>query len=163
VHERTSLNGWHKRLGHPSIKIFQHLVNWLSLPVSTKKFPSLCTSCSTNKTHKQPFGSTSFQIHSPLDIIYTDIWGLAHITGISGARYDLFLWIIIPNICGFIQCPQNLRFLASFPNSKCWLKKRFQSTTKALYSDNGGEILSLKTYLSNHGISHYTTAPHTPQ
>jgi hypothetical protein len=37
VHERTSLDGWHKRLGHPSIKIVQHLVNQLFLPVSTKK------------------------------------------------------------------------------------------------------------------------------
>lgn len=27
VHERTSLDGWHKRLGHPSQKIVQHLVN----------------------------------------------------------------------------------------------------------------------------------------
>jgi hypothetical protein len=41
-----------------------------------------------------------------------------------------FLWIIIPNICGFIQCLQNLRFLASFPSSKCWLKKDFSPSSK---------------------------------
>jgi transposase InsO family protein len=50
-----------------------------------------------------------------------------------------------------------------FPQFKMLVEKRFKSTIKALYSDNGGEFLSLKTYLSNHGISHYTTAPHTPQ
>jgi hypothetical protein len=50
-----------------------------------------------------------------------------------------------------------------FPQFKMLVEKRFQSTTKALYSDNGGEFLKLKPYLSNHGISHYTTAPHTPQ
>jgi len=49
-----------------------------------------------------------------------------------------------------------------FPQFKMLVEKRFQSTTKALYSDNGGEFLKLKPYLSNHGISHYTTAPHTP-
>jgi hypothetical protein len=102
-----------------------------------------------------------FTLHLTL---YTLMFGvLLTLLGLVVHAMIFFLWIIIPNICGFIQCPQNLRFLASFPNSKCWLKKRFQSTTKALYSDNGGEILSLKTYLSNHGISHYTTAPHTPQ
>ncbi|KAJ0111782.1 hypothetical protein Patl1_03222 [Pistacia atlantica] len=31
------------------------------------------------------------------------------------------------------------------------------------YSDNGGEYISLKPFLSLHGISHYTTGPHTPQ
>jgi hypothetical protein len=125
VHERTSLDGWHKRLGRPLIKIIQHFVNKLSLPVSTKKFSSLCTSCSKNKAHKHPFGSTSFQSHSPLDIIYTDVWGPAHITGFAVHAIIFFLWIIIPNICGFIQYLQNLRFLASFPNSKCWWKKDF--------------------------------------
>ena len=30
-------------------------------------------------------------------------------------------------------------------------------------SDNGEEYIGLKNYLSVHGISHYTTAPHTPQ
>jgi len=50
-----------------------------------------------------------------------------------------------------------------FPQFKMLVEKRLQSTIKALYSDNGGEFLSLKTYLSNHGISHYNTAPHTPQ
>ena len=41
VHERTSLDGWHKRLGHPSQKIVQHLVNSFSLP-KKKKTKSKC-------------------------------------------------------------------------------------------------------------------------
>jgi hypothetical protein len=123
VDERTSLDGWHKRLGHPSIKIVQHLVHQLSLPVSTKKFPSLCTSCSTNKAHKQPFSSTSFQSHSPLDIVYIDVWGPVHITGICGARYYLLFVDHYTKYMWFIQCLQNLRYLAFFPNSKCWWKK----------------------------------------
>jgi len=89
VHERTSIDGWHKRLGHSLIKVVQHLVNILSLLVSTNKFPSSCTSCSTNEAHQQHFGSTSFQSHSPREIIYTDVWGPAHITGFSGAHYYL--------------------------------------------------------------------------
>ena len=33
VHERTSIDGWHKRLGHPSLRIVQHLVKNFSLPI----------------------------------------------------------------------------------------------------------------------------------
>ena len=37
VHERISLDGWHKRLGHPSLKIVQQIVNGFSLPVIPNK------------------------------------------------------------------------------------------------------------------------------
>ena len=50
-----------------------------------------------------------------------------------------------------------------FPQFKLLVETRFKCSIKSLYSDNGGEFLSLKKYLSDHGISHYTTAPHTPQ
>ena len=50
-----------------------------------------------------------------------------------------------------------------FPQFKNLVEKRFQAKIKSLYSDNGGEYISLKPFLSIHGISHYTTAPHTPQ
>ena len=43
------------------------------------------------------------------------------------------------------------------------MENRFNTKIKSLYFDNGGEHVGLKTYLSIHGISHYTTAPHTPQ
>ena len=33
MHERTSIDGWHKRLGHPSSKIVHHLVKKFSFPV----------------------------------------------------------------------------------------------------------------------------------
>lgn len=59
VHEYTSIDGWHKRLGHPSIKVVQNLVHHFSLPLSTYKISSLCNSCSNNKAHQQPFGTTT--------------------------------------------------------------------------------------------------------
>ena len=50
-----------------------------------------------------------------------------------------------------------------FPQFRNLVENRFNTKIKSLYSDNGGEYIGLKTYLSVHGISHYTTAPHTPQ
>jgi hypothetical protein len=43
------------------------------------------------------------------------------------------------------------------------MENRFNTKIKSLYSDNGGEKIALKNYLSVHGIGHYTTAPYTPQ
>ena len=50
-----------------------------------------------------------------------------------------------------------------FPQFKNLVENRFQSKIQTIYSDNGGEYMSLKPFLSLHGISHFTTAPHTPQ
>ena len=137
------MDGWHKCLGHPSIKIVHHLVKKFSLPISsTKTLSSLCHSCSINKAHQQPFRVNSLQSHEPLELIYTDVWGPASYTGIDGSRYYLI----------FI-----------FPHFKRFIETRFQKSIKTLYSDNGGEFIALKSYLLLHGITHYTTAPHTPQ
>jgi len=90
VHEWTSIDGWHKRLGHPSLKIIHHLVKNLALPISSQKhFSYLCHLCSINKTHQQPFRGTSLQSHEPLELIYTDMWGPTSYTWIDGTRYYL--------------------------------------------------------------------------
>ena len=86
VHERTSINGWHNRLGHPSQKIVHHFVKNLSFPIIQEEHSShLCTSCSITKAHKQPFWINSLQSYAPLDLIYTDVWGPSNIIGIDGS------------------------------------------------------------------------------
>ena len=89
VHERASIDGWHKRLGHPSLKVVHNLVKNFGLPITSKKLPSLCSSCSINKAHQQPFRVNSLQSHVPLELIYTDVWGPASYTRIDGSRYYL--------------------------------------------------------------------------
>jgi cobalamin biosynthesis protein CobD/CbiB len=73
--------------------------------------------------------------------LYTPMFGVQLTSlGLVVHTIILFLWIIIPNICGFIQCLQNLLFLAFFPQFKMLVEKWFQSINKTLYSDNGGEF-----------------------
>lgn len=50
-----------------------------------------------------------------------------------------------------------------FFHFKYLVENWFQTKINSLYSDNGGEFMALKSYLLVHGISYYTTAPHTPQ
>lgn len=51
VHEQISIDGWHKRLGHPSLITVQNLLNSFSLPITKDKLSYLCTSCSISKAH----------------------------------------------------------------------------------------------------------------
>lgn len=163
VHERTSIDGWHKRLGHPSMKLVHRLVNLFSLQLSSKFLPSSCTSCNINKAHQQPFDLTSLQSSMPLELIYTDVWGPAHFKGLDGSCYYLIFVDHYTKYMWFFPMATKLGVSSTFPQFKNIVETRFESKIKSLYSDNGGEFLSLKNYLSLHGISHYTTAPYTPQ
>jgi hypothetical protein len=94
--------------------------------------------------------------------LYTLIFGVP-LTSLGSVVHTIisFLWIIIPNILFYPMFAKSL-VSSIFPQFKMLVEKRFQSTIKTLYSDNGGEFLSLKNYLPDHGISHYTTDPYTP-
>lgn len=50
-----------------------------------------------------------------------------------------------------------------FPKFKLLIENFYHHKIKILYTDNGGEYLGLRPFLSNHGISHHTTPPHTPE
>ena len=105
VHEWTSIDGWRKRLWHPTLKIVHHLVNNFSLPTSlTKKMSSFCHLCSINKAHQQPFRANSLQSHEPLELIYTNVCRVLQIIlPLMDPNIILFLLIITQNIYGSIQ------------------------------------------------------------
>ena len=164
MHERTSIDGWHKRLGHPTLKIVHHLVKNFSLPTSSiTKLSSLCHSCSINKARQQPFRVTSLQSHEPLELINTDVWGPANYTAIDGSKYYLIFVDHYTKYIWFYPMVTKSSVSIIFPHFKKFVETRFQKSIKTLYSDNGGEFIALKSYLLHHGISHYTTAPYTPQ
>ena len=50
-----------------------------------------------------------------------------------------------------------------FPQFKAVVEKHFQLPVLSLYSDNGGEFLKLCSFLTQNGISHFTTPAHTPK
>ena len=145
VHEWTSINGWHKHLGHPSQKIVHHLVKNFSLPIIQEDNSShLCTSCSINKAHKQPFRTNSLQSYAPLDLIYTNVWGPLNTIGIDRSRYYLILVDHFTKYIWFYPMETKSQVSMIFPQFKHLVENRFQSKIKSIYSNNGGEFVALK-------------------
>lgn len=46
---------------------------------------------------------------------------------------------------------------------KALVENCFSRRIKTLFTDNGGEYLALKIFLSLHGFTHLKTPPHTPE
>jgi hypothetical protein len=53
--ERASIDCWHSRLGHPSLRIFNQIVRAHHLAVLKNKSSAVCSACRMGKSHELPF------------------------------------------------------------------------------------------------------------
>lgn len=65
---RISSLSWHQRLGHPALKISHYVLS---------KLKNInCNSCHCNKSHRLTFRTSPLQSSRPLELLYSDSWGL---------------------------------------------------------------------------------------
>lgn len=68
-------------------------------------------------------------------------------------HYTRYIW--------FYPLKLNSQVSQIFPRFQALVENRFKTKITTLYSDNGGEYLGLRSYLSAHGIAYFITPPHT--
>jgi len=73
VGERTSVSGWHSRLGHPAFRVLRLLLSKFQLPFLPNKDPPTCAACFSSKSHQQPFSQSHTRSLGPFDLVYTDV------------------------------------------------------------------------------------------
>nr|KYP46384.1 Retrovirus-related Pol polyprotein from transposon TNT 1-94 [Cajanus cajan] len=156
----SSHSPWHHILGHPSERIFNHLI---SLHKIKAQSTAPCVSCSISKSHKLPFSSSSLHSKKPLDLVYTDVWGPTPVRSLDGFLYYLIFVDHFSKYVWLFPLKNKSDVSIIFPQFKNLVEKYFNTPLVSIYSDNGGEFLKLKHYLSQHGISHFTTPRHTPE
>jgi hypothetical protein len=156
---------WHQRLGHPSFSILQHLLKNQQLPLAgLVDKTKICPSCQLGKSKQQPFFESSRISTGPLDLIHSDVW-TSPVPSLSGCKYYVlfvddysrFTWLYpILNKSDVYQCFVKFKLLA---------ENIFSTKIKQFQSDNGGEYVSnqFKHFLTQNGILHRLTCPHTSQ
>ena len=151
---------WHHILGHPSSRIQQHLTSALQIKDSSA---SPCISCDCSKSHKLSFSKSSICSSRPLEIIYTDVWGPAPIRSLDGFLYYLVLVDHFTKYIWLYPLRNKSDVSIIFPKFKTIVEKYFNLQINSVHSDNGGEFIKLRPFFAHHGISHYTSPPHTPE
>lgn len=160
---KTSLSLWHSRLGHPASSILQSVVAGFSLPFSSTSQKQLpCSHCLINKSHKLPFYSNTISSTHPLHYIYSDVW-TSPILSIDNFKYYLIFVDPYTRYTCLYPLKQKSHVKETFITFKALIENHFGSKIQNLYSDNGGEYIALRSFLSEHGISHLTSPPHTPE
>ena len=162
----TTLNLWHRRLGHISKQTIENMsrdkiVDGLTLHDSQSS-KNKCDECETSKSTRAPFKGKFEKAEKPGDIIHSDVCG--PLPQSFGKKRHL---------CAFID--EWSRYVYAVPMiAKSEVKNEFhkfrlkfekqnECTIKCLASDNGGEHVALDGYLEENGIESNRTAPYTPE
>ncbi|KAI4324081.1 hypothetical protein L6164_023645 [Bauhinia variegata] len=162
AHSIPSTTQWHHRLGHPAARTLRHVISSSKLPVSSSSSFS-CTNCSQNKSHKLPFHRSSLSSKCPLEIVHADVWGPTPFSSIDGFRFYVIFVDHFSRYVWLYPIKHKSDVSVIFPKFKALVENYFNLKIKTLFTDNGGEFIKLRNFLSTHGISHLTTPPHTPE
>jgi len=97
-----------------------------------------------------------------LDLVYSDVWGLALVASVEGYRY--YIVFVDAHTRYSWLYPLKLKFdaLQTFINFHKLVELQYNSKLKALHIDNEGEFKAFLPYLRSYGIQARFSCPHTP-
>ena len=160
---KLSSTRWHDRLGHASFSLVEHLFRKNKLPfVGECNVETICDSCQRAKCHQLPYPISTSVSTKPLQLIFSDVWGLApssvgrHTYYVSFIDdYSKFSWIYL--------LKKRSEVFQVFKNFQALVERKFDSKIIAVQSDWGGEYEKLNSFFQNIGISHHVSCPHVHQ
>jgi hypothetical protein len=158
---------WHQRLGHPSDRVLISALPSLSscVSVNNKHIQHHCKHCLIGKMHKLPFVSSQFQSTQPLELVHSDVWGLAPITSSNGYKYYLLFVDDYSRFGWLYLLKHKSNVLTTFKHFQVTIENLLSKKIKILRIDCGGEYTSnaFTAHCACHGFTHQLSCPHTPQ
>ena len=73
IGEKSNLNIWHHRLGHPNMRILQNIISKYGLPTFLENKSFSCDACLSSKSHRLPYSNSTHQTSKPLEVIHSDL------------------------------------------------------------------------------------------
>lgn len=164
--EGTSMDLWHKRLGHMSEKGLQTLARRQLLPSMQGTTLSHCDHCLIGKQHRVAFVKNYNKKETDiLDLVYSDVCGPINVKTFSGASYFVtFIDDASRKVWVYVIKTKDQVFEV-FKDFHAKVERETGKLLKCIHTDNGGEYTSrmFEDYCSEYGIRHQKTVPHTPQ
>lgn len=130
----------HNKLGHPSLYVLRNILSSHSLFVSSKK-SFICNSCSCNKAHKLPFSISSLSSSRPLELVHSNVWGLAPLESIYRFRFYVIFIDHFTKFIWFLPLKHKFDVLTIFVQFKKFVEIFFCHSIKSFYSDKCGEFI----------------------
>jgi hypothetical protein len=74
---KPSISQWHGRLGHPSYATVHNVLVSNNLDFSREPNNGVCNACQQAKSHQLPFPKFVSVSTTPLELVFSDVWGPA--------------------------------------------------------------------------------------
>jgi len=159
---KSSESLWHHRLGHASLPIVRQVLSRNNISFVKESNNHVCNPCQQGKCHQLPYPRSTSVSASPLDLIFSDVWGPAP-ASVGRNQYYLsfiddhnkFVWVyLLRHKSQVFQCFQDFQQL---------VERKFDQKIKAIQTDWGGEYQALSTFFKRVGITHLVSCPHAHQ
>ena len=162
IGERTSLNNWHHRLGHPNMRILQSIVSIYGLPIFPNNKILTCDACLSSKSHRLPYSKSFHQTTKPLEIIHSDLWGPSPVVSYTGNKYYVIFVDDFTKYTWLYPLKLKSDVFQIFVDFQRRVERQLSQKIISFQSDFGGEFQALSKYFTEQGISHRISCPHTP-
>ena len=146
IGERTSLNNWHSRLGHPAFRIVSSIISRFGLPTISNKSEVVCSACLSAKSKQLPFYSSSTQIKARLDLIYSNLWDPSRVCSRIGNKYYISFLDAYSRYTWLFPISQKNDALPIFIQFQKYVERYFNLKIKSVQSDWGGEFQTLSKF-----------------
>ncbi|KAK9063535.1 hypothetical protein SSX86_017405 [Deinandra increscens subsp. villosa] len=158
----TTLDTWHKRLGHPSSSKLSHIDFLKNISVNSKEF---CDSCIKAKFSRLPFPVSTNKTNACFDLLHCDVWGKYRTPSFTRANYFLTIVDDLGRAVWVFLIKHKNEASSCLINFHKMIQTQFEKNIKRIQCDNGGEFTSNKMldFYTKEGIILETTCPHTPQ
>jgi hypothetical protein len=74
---KSSSSLWHRRLGHPLSVVVHQVLRDNSIPFRESNKELVCDACQMAKSHQLPYPKSTSVSTSPLELVFSDVWGPA--------------------------------------------------------------------------------------
>ncbi|XP_071719480.1 uncharacterized protein [Rutidosis leptorrhynchoides] len=155
---------WHSRLGHPSIHVMKCVKDIPSV-IKCNNTISTCTICPLSKQNALPFPISSSHAKSLFALIHIDVWGPHKYCTMNNCRYFLTIMDDHSRATWTYIIPNKHHVTTQIKTFYAYILNQFSISIKTIRTDNGTEFIneSLTTFFNQHGITHQTSCPYTPQ
>ena len=137
------------------------------LVVDPKSEPTTkCMACIQGKAHQKLFPKEmAEQNHSPGDLTYSNLWGLACTQSLGGSRYYISFMDDTTRHNTMMFLKEKSEAVQEVKNYVAWIETHFSQKSKYLHFDNGSKFINKdpKAWCTEHSINIQTTAPYSPE
>lgn len=158
----TTLQDWHKRLGHICVDTLPKIRVLSSLKKGEKQ---ICEVCVQGKLSRKPFPTSASRASKVLELVHTDLMGRFNPPTFGGSEYAIVFTDDHSRHVTVMPMKTKDEAIQKIKKYKTMMESLSGEKLTKIRSDFGGEYANheLDTYLDSIGVVHQKSVPHCPQ